>query len=93
MFERDGAYHNGTVWPWLIGPFVTAYLNVYGRTPASRQRARTIVEPLLHYLSNEGVGQLPEVFDAEPPHAAGGCIAQAWSIAELVRLLAKELEA
>jgi predicted glycogen debranching enzyme len=90
---RDGAYHQGTVWPWLIGSYVSAYLKVYGRTVMARQHARRLVEPLLRHFSNEGVGQLPEIFDGDPPHSAAGCFAQAWSVAELVRVLVKELKA
>jgi glycogen debranching enzyme len=90
---RDGAYHQGTVWPWLIGPYVSAYLKVHGRTVMARQRARSLVEPLLRHLSSEGVGQLAEIFDGDPPHPPAGCVAQAWSVAELVRVLVRELKA
>jgi glycogen debranching enzyme len=89
---RDGAYHQGTVWPWLIGPFVTAYLRVHGRSETTLAQAKAFVEPLLAYLERDGVGQIPEVFDADPPHQPGGCIAQAWSIAELVRVVAELAE-
>lgn len=88
---RDGAYHQGTVWPWLIGPYVSAFLRVHGRSQSSLAKARALIEPLIAYLAHQGVGQIPEVFDADPPHGAGGCPAQAWSVAELVRLLATEL--
>jgi glycogen debranching enzyme len=72
---------------------VSAHLNVHGRSVTARERARSLVEPLLRHFSNGGVGQLPEVFDGEPPHSPGGCFAQAWSVAELVRVLVKELKA
>ncbi|MBI2963324.1 MAG: glycogen debranching enzyme family protein [Deltaproteobacteria bacterium] len=88
---RDGAYHQGTVWPWLIGPYASAWLRVHGRTPGALGQARALVAPLLEHLAKDGVGQVPELFDADPPHAPGGCTAQAWSVAELVRLLAGEL--
>jgi predicted glycogen debranching enzyme len=88
---RDGAYHQGTVWPWLIGPYVTAYLRAYGRTTAAMAQARGAVEGLIQFLAADGVGQIPEVFDAEAPQRPAGCTAQAWSIAEVVRLLATEL--
>ena len=78
--SRDCAYHQGTVWPWLIGPFIEAYRYVYGRDPAGA------LDALRAYLGHEGVGQLPEVFDGDPPHSPGGCIAQAWSVAELLRV-------
>jgi predicted glycogen debranching enzyme len=88
---RDGAYHQGTVWPWLIGPYVSAYLSVHGRSASAAAKAKAAIEPLLDFFSNQGLGQLPEVFDADPPHRPGGCIAQAWSVAEIVRVLGTEL--
>jgi predicted glycogen debranching enzyme len=89
--SRDGAYHQGTVWPWLLGPYVSAYLRVHGRSKTTLAAARGMIEPLLRFLSNEGVGQIPEIFDADPPHRPAGCIAQAWSVAEVVRVIADEL--
>jgi len=88
---RDGAYHQGTVWPWLIGPYVSAYLRVYGRSASAAAKSKAAIAPLLDFLQDEGMGQLPEVFDADPPHRPGGCTAQAWSVAEIVRVLATEL--
>jgi glycogen debranching enzyme len=86
-FERDSAYHQGTVWPWLLGPFVEAWVRVHGNTPAHRREARQrFVEPLLAHLSGSGAGHVPEVADAEPPHRPGGCPFQAWSVGELLRL-------
>ncbi len=79
--ERDGAYHQGTVWPWLLGPFALAHLRVY-RDPAL---AATFLEPLAAHLGAYGLGSIAEVFDGDPPHAPGGCIAQAWSVAETLR--------
>jgi glycogen debranching enzyme len=76
--SRDSAYHQGTVWPWLIGPFVDAYLHVYGQAPHC-------LGELQRYAAQEGLGQVPEVFDGDAPHGPGGCIAQAWSVAELLR--------
>jgi len=78
--SRDSAYHQGTVWPWLIGPFVSAYLHVYGQVPQC-------LDELRRYAAEEGIGQVPEVFDGDAPHGPGGCIAQAWSVAELLRCL------
>jgi predicted glycogen debranching enzyme len=83
---RDGAYHQGTVWPWLLGPFVQAYVETHGRSEEARLQASRWLAPLAAYLGNEGVGQLPEVFDGDSPHRPGGCIAQAWSVAELLRV-------
>ena len=84
--SRDGAYHQGTVWPWLMGPFVEAYLWVSKSSAEARRRAAGWLSPLLEYLDGEGTGQLPEVFDGDAPHRAGGAIAQAWSVAELLRI-------
>ena len=88
---RDGAYHQGTVWPWLIGPYVSAYLRAYGRSTAAVAHARASVEGLLRFFASDGLGQIPELFDAEEPQRPGGSIAQAWSVAEVIRLLATEL--
>ena len=85
--ERDSAYHQGTVWPWLIGPFVDAWLRVHGDTLAARREARErFLAPLLAYADGPGLGHIPEVADAEPPHRPGGCPAQAWSVGEVLRL-------
>jgi glycogen debranching enzyme len=85
QYSRDSAYHQGTVWPWLIGPFVTAYLKVNGRSAAARGQALEWLAELRRYVAGEGLGQIPEVFDGDAPHRAGGCIAQAWSVAEVLR--------
>ncbi len=84
-FSRDSAYHQGTVWPWLMGPFLSAYIEVNGRSSRSRKQAMQWLEELRRYIQAEGLGQIPEVFDGDAPHRAGGCIAQAWSVAELLR--------
>jgi glycogen debranching enzyme len=81
QLERDSAYHQGTVWGWLIGPFVSAHLRVY-KDPA---QARSYLYPLLHHLTDQGVGSLSEIFDGDPPYTPRGCIAQAWSVAEVLR--------
>jgi len=78
---RDGAYHQGTVWPWLLGPFALAHARVYGDAAA----ARAFCEPLAQRLEDYGVGSIAEIFDGDPPFAPGGCIAQAWSVAETLR--------
>lgn len=85
--ERDGAYHQGTVWPWLIGPFVEAWLEVHGRTPERLAEARRrFRDPLFAHLDSAGLGHVSEVADAAAPHMPGGCPFQAWSVGELVRL-------
>ncbi|HEX5226270.1 MAG TPA: amylo-alpha-1,6-glucosidase [Bryobacteraceae bacterium] len=88
--SRDGAYHQGTVWPWLLGPFLTAYVKVHGRTSPERQRearnrANRFLDPLRAHLLQAGLGQISEVFDGDYPHRPGGCFAQAWSVAEVLR--------
>jgi predicted glycogen debranching enzyme len=89
--SRDGAYHQGTVWPWLIGPYVTAFLNVNGRSEKARKEAAALLVPLSDFLLGPGLGQLPEIFDGDAPHRPCGAIAQAWSVAEVLRLLVEEL--
>jgi len=79
--SRDGAYHQGTVWAWLIGPFIDAWLKVY----SDKAEARTFLERFPVHLSDNASGTISEVFDAREPHYAGGCIAQAWSVAEVLR--------
>ncbi len=87
IFERDRAYHNGTVWPWLIGGFLDAWLRVHDRSPAAVEQARRWLQPLIDHLGDDGcLGSIAEVFDAAPPHRPAGCCAQAWSVAEALRL-------
>jgi predicted glycogen debranching enzyme len=83
---RDAAYHQGTVWAWLIGPFTDAWLKVY---PDDRAEARQLLDGFELHLAEAGIGSISEVFDAEPPFTPRGCIAQAWSVAEVLRCLAK----
>ena len=83
--SRDAAYHQGTVWPWLLGPFLSAYLDVHGHSAEARRQTAEWTAELRRFVEDEGVGQVPEVFDGDPPHRPGGCIAQAWSVAELLR--------
>jgi predicted glycogen debranching enzyme len=82
---RDAAYHQGTVWVWLIGPFIDAWLRVH---PGERAAARKFLESFSAHLNEGCVGSINEIFDAEPPFAERGCIAQAWSVAEVLRCLA-----
>ena len=81
--SRDGAYHQGTVWPWLIGPYIDALISIKGRSKAVRSLARELLQPLLSLAA--GTGTLPEVFDGSSPHRPGGCFSQAWSVAEVLR--------
>jgi len=89
--ERDSAYHQGTVWPWLLGPFVTAYIKVNGASAEARARARQMVSGLRDHLAQACLGQISEIFDADPPHRPRGCFAQAWSVAELLRAWCEDL--
>lgn len=86
MFQRDEAYHNGTVWPWLIGPYVEGYLRAHKFSAAAKDHCREALSGLLGSL-REHMGQLHEIYDAEPPHHPDGCPAQAWSVAETLRAL------
>ncbi len=85
--SRDASYHQGTVWPWLMGTFVSAYLDAHGHSEEAREQARGWLRPLVEYRDGPGVQNLPEIFDGDEPHRARGTIAQAWSVAELQRAL------
>ena len=89
--SRDGAYHQGTVWPWLLGPFITAYVKVNPNRPAARAQAATWLNRLQQHLQEAGLGQISEIADGDPPHTPRGCIAQAWSVAELLRALREDV--
>jgi predicted glycogen debranching enzyme len=92
QFTRDRAYHNGAIWPWLIGGFLSAYLKVNENSPAAREQAKQWLEPLVDQMEVAGcVGSIAEIYEAQPPHRPVGCFAQAWSVAEVLRLAA-ELE-
>ena len=85
--ERDGAYHQGTVWPWLAGPFVDAWLRVHGDTAERRAEARArFLAPLRRHLEQAGLGHVSEIADAEAPFTPRGCPFQAWSLGELLRI-------
>jgi predicted glycogen debranching enzyme len=84
--SRDLAYHQGTVWAWLIGPFIDAWLRVY---PDRRLEARRLLDGFEGHLNEACVGQISEIFDGDAPYIARGCVAQAWSVAEVLRSLAK----
>jgi len=89
--ERDAAYHQGAVWPWLYGPYLRAYLRVEGRTAESLAHGRMLVTAVARRLEEGCLGTLGELFDGEPPHLAGGAPAQAWSVGEVLALLAIDL--
>jgi predicted glycogen debranching enzyme len=87
VVERDGSYHQGTVWPWLIGPFVEAWVRVRGNTNEAKREARTkFLAPMLAHLEEAGLGHISEIADAEVAHTPRGCPFQAWSVGEVLRL-------
>jgi len=81
QLARDGAYHQGTVWGWLLGPFALAHARVHG----DRAAALALLDPMRHHLADYGVGSIAEIFDGDPPFVPRGCPAQAWSVAETLR--------
>jgi predicted glycogen debranching enzyme len=86
---RDAAYHQGTAWPWLLGPFVDAWLRVHGDSSATRAEARRrVLDPLILHLDQAGLGHISEIADAEPPFTPRGCPFQAWSVGEALRIAA-----
>ena len=91
QFERDGAYHQGTVWPWLMGPFITAYVKVNANSVAAREQAGDWLASLKGHFLDGAVGQISEVFGGDPPYRPGGCVAQAWSVAELLRSYVEDI--
>ncbi len=87
VLERDGAYHQGTVWAWLLGPFMEAWLKVRGNTTEAKAEAKArFVAPLRRHLEHAGIGHVSEIADAEAPHLPRGCPFQAWSVGELLRM-------
>jgi predicted glycogen debranching enzyme len=90
MHQRDAAYHNGTVWPWLLGPYCEAILRLEEFSDSAKSRVRALLQPLLEALDarSEGcINQLAEVYDGDEPRRPAGCLAQAWSVAEVLRVL------
>jgi glycogen debranching enzyme len=80
--QRDGSYHQGPVWAWLLGPYAEAHYRVYG----DRVAALALLQPIEHHLRDAGLGSVSEIFEGDPPHLPRGCIAQAWSVAEILRV-------
>jgi predicted glycogen debranching enzyme len=90
--SRDQSYHQGTVWPWLIGPFITAYLKNKGRNETTVLRSKSFLQPLLEHLEHDAcLGTVSEIFDGDLPHRPRGCISQAWSVAEILRCLLEDI--
>lgn len=88
---RDGAYHQGTVWPWLMGPYITASVKALGRE-AGRRLAAIWLNNFQQHLHEACLGQVSEIFDGDAPHTPRGCVAQAWSVAELLRAIVEDIE-
>ncbi len=88
---RDTAYHNGTAWPWLLGAYVTAYRKVHNYSKESLETMRTLLQGFDVHLETAGVGTISEVFDGDYPYLPGGCIAQAWSVAEILRAYVEDV--
>lgn len=86
LYARDAAYHQGTVWPWLLGPYIDVWLKVY---PDDKKGAQQALQGLVDHLNNSSMGSIEEIFDAEEPFQTRGCFAQAWSVAECLRCLLK----
>lgn len=86
LAARDGAYHQGTIWPWLIGPFIDVWLKV---NPEKKHEAMQFLEPLQGQLNHSCIGSIAEIYDAQDPYKARGCFAQAWSVAEVLRAICK----
>ncbi len=91
QYSRDSAYHQGTVWPWLLGPYVSAYVRVNGGTEQARAKAHELLRGIEQHLSEAGLGQISEIFDADSPHRPQGCFAQAWSVGEILRALCEDI--
>jgi glycogen debranching enzyme len=88
---RDSAYHQGTVWPWLMGPYISASVKTFGSN-AGRTLAATWLENFEQHLHEACLRQVSEIFDGDAPHAPRGCVAQAWSVAELLRAIVEAIE-
>lgn len=85
QYERDRAYHQGTVWAWLIGPYISAYARAYAGREDTPKYIKGLLEPFYTHLFEAGLGTISEIFDGDPPHTPRGCISQAWSVAEILR--------
>ncbi len=86
-FDRDSAYHQGTVWAWLIGPFIDAYRRTHAGDTNLGSQIEAFLSGIELHLTDAGIGQVSEIFDGDPPHHPRGCPAQAWSVAEVLRIL------
>jgi predicted glycogen debranching enzyme len=85
-WQRDCAYHQGTVWAWLIGPYCDAYVKIHGSRRAQRKEIARLIQGLIDHLEDAGLGTISEIFDGDVPHRPVGCFGQAWSVAEVLRV-------
>ncbi|MFQ6136272.1 MAG: amylo-alpha-1,6-glucosidase [Candidatus Hydrothermarchaeales archaeon] len=93
QLQRDSAYHQGTVWPWLLGPFITAYIKTNNRSKKSKRIAeRLLLSLIFDHLKDAGMGTISEIFDGDSPHHPRGCISQAWSVAEILRCYIEDIK-
>jgi predicted glycogen debranching enzyme len=92
QWQRDGAYHQGTVWPWLMGGFLSAYLKVNDNSESAKTQTRAWLEPLLGQLDAACRNSLNEIYDGDAPHTPRGCFAQAWSVGEILRVVLEEIK-
>jgi predicted glycogen debranching enzyme len=90
VFQRDSAYHQGTAWSWLLGPLLTALVRFHGSD--GKAKARNLIAELKPHFEDSGLGSISEIFDADAPHSARGCIAQAWSVGEILRAYTENLQ-
>lgn len=90
-YSRDGAYHQGTVWTWLLGHFITAYTRVYGHTREGRQMALRFIQPFRDHLRDACIGSISEIFDGDQPLRPKGAFAQAWSVGEILRAYVEDI--
>ena len=89
--ERDSAYHQGTIWGWLMGPFVSAYVRVHRGSAQARREAAAMLQGMRDHLGDAGLGTIAEIFEGDPPHASRGCISQAWSVGEVLRAYVEDV--
>lgn len=93
QYHRDITYHQGTVWPWLLGPWVNARVYAHAGDSQSMAFIRSHLQPIIAHIGNEGcIGSINEIFDGNAPHTPRGCVSQAWSVAELLRVLSEHPE-
>ncbi|WP_094226476.1 amylo-alpha-1,6-glucosidase [Methanolobus psychrotolerans] len=88
---RDSAYHNGTVWPWMLGPYITAYAKTYTNMPELKEKLRTFLHMIEKHMDESCIGTISEVFDGDMPYNPGGCASQAWSVAEVMRCYVEDI--